>query len=185
MVVLGSRGHEAIDGFLLGSVSLHVLGRAECPVVTVREGQPAPRPRPEVVVGVQDVGPQGEAVLDVAFTVAAAHRGSVRAVRAWEPGVAVDAVSASGLAPEAGEREVAERKALADALGPWRARFPDVEVTEEVACGKAVPVLLGACSRAGLLVIGRRVGRSPTRLGPVVLAVLHHGRCPVAVVPRT
>ncbi|KIZ16150.1 universal stress protein [Streptomyces natalensis] len=185
MVVLGSRGHEAVDGFLLGSVSLHVLGRAECPVVTVREGQSDPCPRPVVVVGVQDVGPPGEAVLDLAFTVAEAHRGSLRAVRAWEPGVAVGAVPPPEPAPDAAEREVGEQKALADALGPWRARFPDVEVTEEVARGKAVPALLGACSRAGLLVIGRRVGRSPTRLGPVVLAVLHHGRCPVAVVPRT
>ncbi|MER6045955.1 hypothetical protein ABT168_00405 [Streptomyces sp. NPDC001793] len=55
---------------------------------------------------------------------------------------------------------------------------------ERVADGRAVPVLPAACSRAGLLVIGRRVERAPTPVGPSVLAVLHHSRCPVAVVPR-
>ncbi|WP_405910445.1 MULTISPECIES: universal stress protein [unclassified Streptomyces] len=39
-LVLGSRGHGTIASFLLGSISLHVLGRAQCPTVTVRAGDP-------------------------------------------------------------------------------------------------------------------------------------------------
>ncbi|MER6046534.1 universal stress protein [Streptomyces sp. NPDC001793] len=55
---------------------------------------------------------------------------------------------------------------------------------EEVLDGGAVPTLLGACSRAGLLVVGRRTQRMPMPLGPSVLAFLHHSCCPVGVVPR-
>ncbi|MDF3140308.1 MULTISPECIES: universal stress protein [unclassified Streptomyces] len=41
LLVLGSRGHGSMAGFLLGSISLHVLGLAQCPAVTVRAGDPA------------------------------------------------------------------------------------------------------------------------------------------------
>lgn len=36
LLVVGSRGHVALPGRLLGSVSEHVAGRAPCPVVVVR-----------------------------------------------------------------------------------------------------------------------------------------------------
>ncbi|MFJ6602505.1 universal stress protein [Streptomyces lydicus] len=178
LTVLGSRGHGAIAGFLLGSVSLHVLGRAAFPVVTVREEEPAAvGSRPEIVVGVQDTGgcrdpePDDEAVLDFAFAAADAHDACLRVVRASPD--------------DAAEPPAGERKVLVEALSPWRTRFPAVDVIAEARPGRVVPVLLAACSRAGLLVIGRRLERSPLPLGPVVLAVLHHARCPVAVIPRS
>ncbi|WP_438483802.1 universal stress protein [Streptomyces sp. S186] len=178
VLVLGSRGHERVSGFLLGSVSLRVLGRAECPVVTVREEESSVGPGPEVVVGVQETGAEGDAVLDYAFTTASAHRADLRAVRARAPRTdAAHALDTSEGAADEGEL-------LSASVAPWREKFPDVEVIEQLVDGRAVPVLLAACSRAGLLVIGRRVRRAPMPLGPSVLAVLHHSRCPVAVVPR-
>ncbi|WP_395372838.1 universal stress protein [Streptomyces tubercidicus] len=184
LMVLGSRGHDAIAGFLLGSVSLNVLGHTKCPVVTVREEETAAYRRPEIVVGVQDPGTQGEVVLGFAFAAADAHHARVRAVRAWEPpaivGVVPTAPTSSGREPPVGEE-----KLLADALMTWRAKFPDVDVVEQVERGRVATVLLGACSQAGLLVVGRRMHRSPMLLGPAVFAVLHHAACPVAVVPRS
>ncbi|MGY5138629.1 universal stress protein [Streptomyces nigrescens] len=183
MVVLGSRGHGAIAGFLLGSVSLQVLGRAECPVVTVRED--AAFPRREIVVGVQYAGPEDEALLEFAFTAADAHHARVRAVRAWDSAAPVGPVRAAPARPPDGTgADVAEQQALAETLGPWRAKFPAVEVIPHVRSGRAAPVLLAACSRAGLLVVGRRLQRSPMLLGPVVHAALHHANCPVSVVPQ-
>ncbi|GGU91617.1 universal stress protein [Streptomyces albospinus] len=182
LLVLGSRGHDTISGFLLGSVSLRVLGRAQCPVVTVREEESSVGPGPEVVVGVQDVGTEGDAVLDYAFTTAAAHHAALRAVRAHPPDTAAGTLTAP--LDEAGRTAGGERESPSLGLALWREKFPDVPVIEEVTGGRAVPVLLGACSRAGLLVIGRRPQRAPMPLGPAVLAVLHHSRCPVAVVPR-
>lgn len=185
MMVLGSRGHGAIAGFLLGSVSLHVLGRAECPVITVREEEAAAYGRPEVVVGVQEPGTQGEPVLDFAFAAAEAHHASVHAVRAWlPPGSWGQVPTAPAYPPEKDRSAVDERKKLADILAPWRAKFPGVNVIESVQPGRVAPVLLGACSQASLLVVGRRMQSTPMLLGPVVFAVLHHSFCPVAVVPR-
>ncbi|MFE0186834.1 universal stress protein [Streptomyces sp. NPDC058989] len=183
LLVLGSRGHSAINGFLLGSVSLHVLGSAGCPVVTVREEQAGAYAEPEIVVGVRNTGVAGEPVLDFGFTAADTHHTGLRAVRVRQPpdlgGLAPDA----GLPPEDPELIRGERKALTDALRSWRRKFPEVDVTEQMESGRVVPVLLANASQAGLLVIGRGVRRSPMLLGPVVLAVLHHSPCPVAVVP--
>jgi nucleotide-binding universal stress UspA family protein len=38
LLVLGSRGHSAYTGMLVGSVSMHCVTHAHCPVVVVREG---------------------------------------------------------------------------------------------------------------------------------------------------
>lgn len=185
VMVLGSRGHGAIAGFLLGSVSLHVLGRAICPVVIVREEEGGADQEPEMVVGVQEAGTRGEAVLDFAFAAAEAHHIGVRAVRAWEAPALVDFASATPTpSPEEEELAAGEEKKLADILAPWRAQFPAVHVIEHVQRGRVAAVLLGACSQASLLVVGRRMQRTPMLLGPVVFAVLHHSPCPVAVVPR-
>ncbi|MGG7569328.1 universal stress protein [Streptomyces sirii] len=184
LLVLGSRGHGAIAGFLLGSISLQVLGHAQCPVVTVREGEAAAYGKPEIVVGTQEAGTHGEAVLEFAFAAAEAHHASVRAVRAWEPPV-MDVVPTAPIpSPEDDEAAAGEERKLADVLAPWRAKFPAVHVIEHVQRGRVAPVLLGACSQAGLLVVGRRMERIPMLLGPVIFAVLHHSSCPVAVVPR-
>ncbi|MFF2808064.1 universal stress protein [Streptomyces sp. NPDC058000] len=182
LLVLGSRGHDSIAGFLMGSVSLRVLGRAECPVVTVREEESSVGPGPEIVVGVQETATEGDTVLAYAFTTASAHHTGLRAVRAWRSATVLGDDSARPL--DDVERAADERELLSARLTLWRKEFPDVRVIEQAAHGRAVPVLLSACSRAGLLVIGRRTQRTPMPLGPAVLAVLHHSRCPVAVVPR-
>lgn len=38
LLVVGSRGHGAFTGMLTGSVSVHVVNHAQCPVVVVRNG---------------------------------------------------------------------------------------------------------------------------------------------------
>ncbi|MFI8193725.1 universal stress protein [Streptomyces sp. NPDC085946] len=186
LLVLGSRAYDSVASFLLGSISLHVLGLARCPAVTVRAGDPCVQEGPgrpaacrdEIVVGVQEPVPDSGQLLEFAFTTAAEDGTPVRVVRAL-PHAAPTAAGEDG-----GEAE--ERTLLAAALAPWREKFPEVPVVADAAVGPAARVLLSASARSRLTVVGRRrlTSRLTWKLGPVAHAALHHLPCPVAVVPH-
>ncbi|MGE7435752.1 MULTISPECIES: universal stress protein [Kitasatospora] len=199
MLVLGSRGLSALRGFLVGSVSQEVLARAGCPVVLVRAGitaadehpaspeaaaPPADAPYREVALGLDTKHPCDE-VLAFAFEAASVRSAPLRVVRAWGPPSGTEYLafgSIGGLEKDLAriEHDTVERR-----LAPWRERYPQVEVLTTVALGNAAVTLLEETPQAGLLVIGRRTRRAPigSHLGPAAHAVIHHARCPVAVVP--
>lgn len=188
LTVLGSRGHGAVVGFLLGSVGQQVIARAARPVVLVRSGDRAETEAVdrEVVVGQHGSPEDSAGALGFAFETAAARKAPLRAVRAWNlPPVFGYSPGSLHLADEAGGLEPYEKKALAEALRPWRERFPEVRVTEHVEIGSAGQVLLSVAGSAQLMVAGRRAHRSAigTRIGSVAHALVHHAPCPVAVVP--
>ena len=189
MLVLGSRGHGPVVGFLLGSVGQQVIAEATRPVVLVRAGdQPtAEAAGREVVVGQQGQPEDSADTLRFAFETAAARGATVRAVRAWTlPPVFAYSPGSMHLLDEAGGLEPFETKALAAALQPWRELFPDVPVIEHLELGSAGQVLLSVAGRAQLMVVGRRAHRTAVgaRIGSVAHGVLHHAGCPVAVVPH-
>ncbi|MFH0521506.1 universal stress protein [Streptomyces sp. M41] len=189
MLVLGSRGHGVVVGFLLGSVGQQVIVEAARPVVLVRAGdQPsAEAAGREIVVGQQGDEQDSAAALRFAFETAAARGAHVRAVRAWTlPPLFAYSPGSLKLLDEAGGLEPYEKKALAEALRPWRERYPDVHVVEHVEMGSAGQVLLSVAGRAQLMVVGRRARRTAVgaRIGSVAHGVLHHADCPVAVVPH-
>lgn len=189
-LVLGSRGYGAFVGFLLGSVGQRVISEAPCPVVLVRsedrpEGEAGGR---EIVVGQQGGPEDGAPALRFAFETAAARGAAVRVVRAWSlPPVFAYSPGSLKMLDEVGGLEPYERKALAEAVQPWRERFPEVPVTQHVEMGSAGQVLLALSDRAQLMVVGRRTERSAVggRIGSVAHAVMHHAPCPVAVVPHS
>ncbi|MBO1330622.1 universal stress protein [Streptomyces sp. VRA16 Mangrove soil] len=189
LLALGSRGHGPLVGFLLGSVGQQVIAAAERPVVLVRSGDEASAEAAgrEIVVGQEGDPQDSAAALEFAFTTAAARGAGVRAVRAWSlPPVFAYSPASLELLDESGGMEPHEKKALGEALAPWRERFPDVPVTEHVEIGSAGQVLLSVAAQAQLLVVGRRARRTAVgaRIGSVAHAVLHHAPCPVAVVPH-
>ncbi|PWI13249.1 universal stress protein [Streptomyces sp. Act143] len=193
LLVLGSRGHGSVASFLLGSISLHVLGLAHCPTVVVRAGDPAVpegwRPtaddRGEIVVGVQHNGPTIAPLLEFALTTAQLHHTRVLAVRALPLSSLMTHPQAL---TEPGDEawQAVEHGRLAAELAPWREKFPDVELEQRIDRGAPAQVLLAASAHSRLTVVGRR--RHPSRvtwkLGPVAHAALHHMPCPVAVVPH-
>ncbi|MGP4004825.1 universal stress protein [Streptomyces sp. 8N706] len=189
MLVLGSRGHGALAGFLLGSYGQQVIAAASCPVVSVRAPDAGTEEAGgrEVVVGQQGQPEDSDHVLEFAFEAAAARGATLRAVRAWSlPPIFAYSPGSMRLADEAGGLEPFEKKALEHALDPWRKKYPTVTVIPHVEMGSAGQVLLSASTRAQLLVLGRRVHRSPIggRIGSAAHAALHHAACPVAVVPH-
>ncbi|MEV4678377.1 MULTISPECIES: universal stress protein [Actinomadura] len=171
-VVVGHRGRGGFAGLLLGSTALRLAGRYPGPVIVVR-GQDEPASG-EIVIGL-DLVEDPAAALDHAFAAAAAREARLRALHAWHP---------APLAVEAGVdlQIIADtrREHLAATLAPWRTRHPDVEVIEDVVIGHPVEALGRTSAGAGLVVVGSR-GRS-FPLGSVSHGLIHHARCPVAVV---
>ncbi|WTT48710.1 universal stress protein [Streptomyces zaomyceticus] len=189
MLVIGSRGHGAVAGFLLGSYGRQIIASATRPVVAVRsrDGEPAEPPTGHVLVGQLGSPEDSAATLGFAFETAATRGASVRAVRAWSlPSLYAYSPASMRLADEAGGLVPYEEKTLREALAPWRERYPDVPVTEQVELGSAGQVLLSASGAAQLLVVGRRARREAVggRIGSVAHAALHLAPCPVAVVPQ-
>ncbi|MFD3944354.1 universal stress protein [Streptomyces sp. NPDC058579] len=192
MLVIGSRGHGAVVGFLLGSHGQQIIAAATRPVVAVRarddaEDAEADDEGGEIVVGQQGSPEDSAAAFGFAFAAAAARGASLRAVRAWNlPSLYAYSPGSMALADEAGGLVPYEEKSLREALAPWRERFPEVPVTEQVEIGSAGQVLLTSSGAARLLVVGRRAKRGAlgSRIGSVAHAALHLAPCPVAVVPH-
>ncbi|GAA1033639.1 universal stress protein [Virgisporangium ochraceum] len=178
LLVVGNRG---FTGLTLGSVSQFVATHAHGPVVVVR-GSVDTAVEP-VVVGV-DISEWAEHTIGSAFEEAARRGAALIAVRAYELPVAYGLMSMGTVPFNPDEIRRAESDALADALRPWRDKYPDVDVEAVTARGSAGRVLVDASRTAGLVVVGSHghdalVG---TLVGSVSLHVLRHADCPVLVV---
>lgn len=189
LLVLGSRGLGGVRGFLLGSVSMATISVTERPVVLVRApgGPDTPDsvtpagPTRDVVVGV-DIDQRFAPLLDFAFQEAAPRGDRVLVLYGWS----IRPVVRDASALVAAEREVGPDivRRLAEALRPWRRKFPSVEVVERSPIGGPAQLLLHATGTADLVVVGRRARRGPrgAHIGSVTHAVIHHCPVPVAVI---
>ncbi|MFF4582672.1 universal stress protein [Streptomyces sp. NPDC001389] len=188
LLVLGSRGLGGLVGFLIGSVALSTVIATDTPVVLVRAADdpdgtgPGAGAAAEVVVGV-DIHEAGDRMLAFAFEEAERRACPLRAVHGWKMPPAYTYIPFFD--PD-NERDIARSVThmVDDMLLPWRHKFPDVDATTSVFMGSAGEQLVQCSRGAELVVVGRRLRRSPlgAHLGPVAHAVLHHAAAPVAVV---
>jgi nucleotide-binding universal stress UspA family protein len=181
LLVVGSRGHGGFTGLLLGSVSMRVLASASGPVLVVRGES---RPTPDRVLAAVDIDGPCDEVLEFAFAAASRHVATLTVIHVWDEPWFL-AYGGPGAAEDIAAIEADRAARLAAAVGPWRDKFPQVDVSHRVPAGSAAAVLVRESATAGLLVVGgRRSGELPGMLlGPVSDTVLHHSACPVAVVP--
>jgi len=181
LLVVGARGLGAFVGLLVGSVSEHVAGRADCPVVVVR-GEASPDL--PVLVGV-DGSAANQAAVGFAFAAAARRGVELVALSAAEPEWVRPAVGSPGLpVVDVDGVEHAARARLDDALRQWTDRYPDLPVRRVAVPGGAARALIEASSRAALAVVGSRGHGtlSGVFLGSVSRHLMRHADCPVAIV---
>ncbi|KOY56960.1 universal stress protein [Streptomyces sp. XY332] len=189
LLVLGSRGLGGLVGFVAGSVAMSTVVATDTPVVLVRAADgpdgpdgPGTGSGAEIVVGV-DIHEACDRVLAFAFEEADRRHCPLRAVHGWKMPAAYS--YAPFFDPD-NERDIGRSVThmVGDMLLPWQHKFPNVNVSHNVFMGSAGGHLVRASQGAGLVVVGRRVRRSPlgAHLGSVAHAVLHHAAAPVAVI---
>lgn len=174
-LVLGSRGHGVIVGFIVGSVGQQVIAKAERPVVLVRADDVAPAEASgrDVIVGQEGEPEDSAAAMEFAFTTAQARGVAVRAVRAWSlPPVFSYSPSSFALLDDAGGMEPYEKKALGAALAPGasvsrmcRSRSTSRSAARARCCSRSRP--RPSCSSSAVARAAPRSApasaRSPTR----------------------
>jgi nucleotide-binding universal stress UspA family protein len=178
MLVVGSRGMGAFAAMVLGSVSRYAAIHASCPVVVVREA--AESGRKQVGIGIGDL--ENTASLTFAFEEAALRKASLIAIHSWHlPESDVSRAGSIFSEPAAYVAETETAKRLEHLLDEWRAKYPDVPVSQDLVHGHPGRALAGLSARADLVVLGRRAAHH----GPasVMHAVLSHAHGPVVTVP--
>ncbi|MEV3860637.1 universal stress protein [Streptomyces sp. NPDC050095] len=184
MLVLGVRGAGGHAGLAVGSVAHGVASASVCPVALVPAARfgCVPERRPDrVTLGIDARDPADRAI-DFALAETRLRGARLHALHAWSyPATA----TASPLPIPVSEHERAtwedqEVQLLSDALRPWREKYAQVHVLEDVVRHSPADALLRASARAELLAVGRR---RDDGLGPAVDRLVQHGQCPVVVVP--
>ena len=185
LVVLGSRGHGAIESMLIGSVSSEVIDRAHAPVLVARG------PRIERVLLAWDGSDSATSAVDLVKNWPIFDRSSVRVVAVstfdipWWTGFP-DARSAQ-LMPtyvEAAEASRNHSQAVASSVVAdlcLAGRVADFETRSGDAAKELIAV--ARAWKADVIVIGShgRTGLQRLLLGSVARNVLHHAPCSVLV----
>lgn len=180
MMVVGRLGTGALCDGQLGSVSSGLVRHAHCPVAVIGAQRPSTpdHRRAPVLVGI-DGSEVSELATGLAFDEASRRGVDLVALHTWmDIGVFLDRELDYSTLDSAEEDEV-----LAERLGIWQERYPDVTVRRVVAFDKAARRLVEQSASAQLVVIGShgRGGFAGMMLGSVSSAVLQAARVPVLV----
>jgi nucleotide-binding universal stress UspA family protein len=186
LVIVGSRGRGGLRSAFLGSVALHCVTHAACPVVVVHVGATPEPDAPRVVVGV-DGSTASRAALRAAVVESVRRGAHLDVVLCYQvTNYWTDMAAIVVPAEEEIQRELRQQAdaLVAEALAERPADAPDPHIRIVVAQGAPGDVLLEHGRSADLLVVGSR-GHGAFRgllLGSVALYTAMHAACPVLVV---
>ena len=178
LLVLGCGELSPTAAMLIGSLTLELTAQSGCPVIAWRGELLHPTTQP-IVVGVDG---SSSTALALAFELADTLGAPLWAVHAWSTWRPPGEVSIPFLI-DWEQLETHQRKELTDAVEPFSALHPQVEVSLFVDPGKPRRALLQRLDGAQIVVVGSR-GHSPlaaVMLGATSLNMLHHAPVPVVV----
>ncbi|MET7481670.1 universal stress protein [Streptomyces sp. NPDC005538] len=146
----------------------------------LRDTSHEPVPRSGRIVLGLDARRPSDAAIAFAFVSARTRGALLHVVHAWS--LPPSAAEWPFGVPETDRAtwEDQEVQFLADALRPWRERYPEVPVLEDVLLLPPPQALLHHSGNAALIVVGEEPG---TECGEVVRTLLRKAPCPVTVVP--
>lgn len=187
MVVVGRSGHGALERALLGSVSTGLVHHAHCPVAVIHSDY-SPPTQGCVLVGV-DGSPASELATAIAFDEASWRGVDLVALHAWTDAELPNLPTRewAGTTRTSWTRlRAAADETLAERLGGWRERYPDVTVHRVIVTNRPAQHLVERSASAQLVVVGShgRGGFAGMLLGSVGTAVVQAVRAPVIVARR-
>lgn len=191
-LVIGSHGVDRLHSFFLGDTGLHIVARAERPVILLRAVPEEAGAEPGVTGGggiTVAVNLQGayHGLLDFAFRSAQVSGHQLYVVHARKLMAQAYAPTGSVVPHIAQEIAEEEKQKLGEVLKSWSQEYPDVHVTGRVRLESPARAIVRQAVGSNLLIVGRRRRDRPSlgpRIGPVAQAAVHHAACPVAVVPH-
>ncbi|SEE06996.1 universal stress protein [Streptomyces sp. PAN_FS17] len=178
LLVVGLRGEGSHPRIRVGTTAGALTRTCERPVVLVPGALAADGPPGRVdgvTLGIDARSPAGGAVT-LAFDTAGLRGARLHAVHAWRLPAQAAERPFPALEEDRATWEDDEVQRLSDALRPWRGKYPEVDVLEDVVLLAPEVALTHAAGNSGLVVVGRHSGRT-------ALSLLPHTGCPVAVVP--
>jgi nucleotide-binding universal stress UspA family protein len=184
LLAVGKRGAARFPDQSSSSVAVHLASCARCPVVFVPAAS-APVFR-EIVVGT-DGSDDAALALEFGFGEADTRHARLTALHVWSLPQTARIERYPHWMLSVGSLNPSAAASLAEQVGPWRQKYPEVVVTEDTVHGQPGRVLTTFSSHADLVVTaGGRVGLG-LALGPgsVADALLPHAQCPVAVIPNS
>lgn len=186
LLVVGTRGHNAVAATILGSISAYCVNHSTVPVALIPPGWPASRPISTVVVGVDGSANADRALAWVADELAPhlGRDGRIVAVGALTIGADADAGYDPWLAVHEERLEAAVGASVAAATAASYAG-PPMEIRLELQDPRiALPRLTAA--DGDLLVVGSRGTSGPSHLllGSVADALVRHPDVATIVVPH-
>lgn len=182
MLVVGRQGLGRFAELVMGSTSLACAAHARVPLTIVPESwEPPIRARRCVLLGV-DGSDRGEAAVEYAFALASERGARIVAVHALA--LPLSYPSDRPVGSDAAVFDEAATRVFRGSLDPWRAKFPDVEVTTAVEYGHPALALAEYAAGADLAVIGGRGHGRVTGmlLGSVARGILRRMPIPVTVI---
>lgn len=179
LVVVGRRSASGLERMFVGSTSVAVVGAASCPVVVVSA---ASNPDPTGSHGVVGVGLESSAsslaTIERGFEQAKLRGARLSLIHIVQPPMGLFGPK---LSPSELEQQVVYVRGGIEAMtAELRERYPDVEVSIDVAAGTPINDLVNRSATLDLLVLGVHGSGLPGfTLGGLTRGLMAHAKCPL------